>query len=254
MNKEKVIVGLVLCLLAGFAAGVLVQWPTAINAGKKASVALTHPVKGPEDAPIRIVEISDFQCPFCGKAALNILPQVVAAYPGKIAIEFWQNPLEFHKNALPAAKASLAAHMQGKFWEMHDLLFDNSSNLTPEVLLKLAGQIGLDIDRFKWDMADSRIEQFIANDLASTAAVGVSGTPMFFINGRSVRGAQPVEAFKAVIDEELKKAETALAGGTSKKELYKTLAQQNEAGDKFIRHFVEGQPAAGAAEKKKKKR
>ena len=153
-------------------------------------------------------------------------------------MEFWHNPLDFHNMALPAAKASVAAQLQGRFWEMHDLIFRNQKSLSPERLLALATQLGLDIDRLKWDMADPRVEEFISQNVAAAIAMGLRGTPMFIINGKVLKGAQPPAKFKELIDAELIKAEAALADGTPREDLARVLAELNGADAKYIRFFI----------------
>jgi len=160
-------------------------------------------------------------------------------YSGKVAVAFWHNPLDFHKNALPAAKASMAALLQGRFWEMHDLIFKHQKSLSPERLVQLAGQAGLDVDRFKWDLEDPRIENFVIQNQRAAAAVGIKGTPMFLINGKVIRGAQPPEKFKEILDDELAKAEKALSEGIERKDLATHLAKANGADEQYIQFFVE---------------
>ncbi|MCB1154045.1 MAG: thioredoxin domain-containing protein [Deltaproteobacteria bacterium] len=160
------------------------------------------PVLGPEDAPITIVEFSDFQCPFCSRGT-NTVKQLMDEYPGKIKVKFVTKWLPFHKNAPAAHVAAYAAWKQGKFWEFHDLAFANQKDLTEENFEKWAKEIGLDMAQFK---ADNDMEKFkdefdrmdkLAND------VGVQGTPTFLINGKKLRGAQPPAKFKEIIDKEL---------------------------------------------------
>ena len=115
-----------------------------------------------------------------------------------------QNPLPFHKDAKPAAMAVLAAHEQGKFWEMHNLIFENNKALKRPDLDKYAQQVGLNVAKFKSYMDEGKGEAQIKADQAQAASVGARGTPAFFINGRSLSGAQPFASFKAIIDEELK--------------------------------------------------
>ena len=251
MMRKTVIIGLVLCTLAGFAVGLLVRWPAPASLSGDAP-ALTHPRKGPADAPITIIEISDFECPFCSKGALQVLPEVMDAYPGKIALEFWHNPLDFHKNALPAAKATMAAQLQGRFWEYHDLLFRNRKNLGPDRLIALASQVGLDIDRFKWDMADSRVADHVRANMRASAAMGLKGTPMFVVNGVVIQGAQPAQKFKEVIDAELEKARAALAQGVPPAQLHEKLARDNGANDKFVRLFIKKEGIDDVGQNKKK--
>mgnify|MGYP002641321370 CR=1 FL=1 len=160
-------------------------------------------------------------------------------YSGKVAVAFWHNPLDFHPNALPAALASMAASLQGHFWEMHDLIFKNQKSLSPERLVQLAGEAGLDVERFKWDMEDPRVEAFVSQNQRAAAAIGIKGTPMFLINGKVIRGAQPPEKFKEILDEELAKAEQALADGITREALPLHLAKANGADEKYIKFFIE---------------
>ncbi len=160
-------------------------------------------VRGPADAPITIVEFSDFQCPFC-KRVLPTVEEVLKSYEGKIKLAFKHNPLPFHPNAMPAAKAAVAAQRQGKFWEMHDKLFENQQALTPENYKKWAKEIGLDLKKFEKDMKDPAVQKQIEDDAAFARKNGAGGTPGFFVNGVLLVGAQPTERFKEVIDALLK--------------------------------------------------
>ena len=132
-------------------------------------------------------------------------------YPKELKVVFKQQPLPFHKDARPAAKASLAAHKQGKFWEYHDVLFENMKKLKPENLEEYAKGLKLNMKKFKKAMADPALEEQIKRDQALAAKIGARGTPTSFVNGYMVRGAQPVAAFKKIIDRELAKAKGAKA-------------------------------------------
>lgn len=156
-------------------------------------------VKGPENAEIAIVVFSDFECPFC-KRVLPALEEVEKAYPGKIKLAFKHNPLPFHAKAVPAAQAAVAAQNQGKFWEMHDKLFDGQQSLTPENFKKWAKELKLDMKKFEKDMKDPAVQKKIDEDAAFARSNGAGGTPSFFINGVLLVGAQPVDKFKEVID------------------------------------------------------
>ena len=125
-----------------------------------------------------------------------------------------------HNRALPAAQAAEAAGKQGKFWEMHDKLFENMKDLTDENFAKWAGEIGLDVEKFKKDMADPELNKKITDQQKLGTSLGARGTPAFFINGRYLSGAQPKEAFKALIDEEMKKADALIAKGIAKDKVY----------------------------------
>jgi len=160
--------------------------------------------KGPENAPVTIVEFSDFQCPYCSRGN-NTLSQVLDQYKGKVRVVFKAFPLPFHKEAEPAHRAALAAGKQGKFWEMHDKLFENQKALkTPGILDTFAQQLGLNMAKFKKDMESPELKKQVQQEMAEGKAVGVRGTPAFFINGTRLVGAQPLPKFKQVIDAELK--------------------------------------------------
>jgi len=161
--------------------------------------------KGPETAPITIVEFSDFQCPFCRRVEPT-LKQIEDAYKGQVRIVWKHLPLSFHKEAAGAALAAEAAAKQGKFWEFHDRLFADQTKLGPEDLNQHAKDLSLDMKRFETDLQNSGEEKKrIDADVAEATALGIKGTPGFFINGRFVEGAQPYEVFAKIIDEELAK-------------------------------------------------
>jgi len=177
--------------------------PTPVT-GLKPDLSGTIQAKGLETAPITIVEYSDFQCPFCSRV-VPTLDKLYKAYPDKIRIIFKQMPLSFHKDARPAAKAALAAGRQGKFWEMHDLLFANNTALTEANFLVWAKQLGLDLEQFKKDLMDPALEAQIANDEKEAQGFGITGTPSFVINGTKYVGAYPYERFEQIIKIELEK-------------------------------------------------
>jgi protein-disulfide isomerase len=161
-----------------------------------------RPTKGSKDAPIQLVEFSDFQCPFCQRANPTV-EQVLRTYGDKIRFVYRHYPLPNHPDARPAAEAAACAGMQDKFWVYHDKLFANSTRLSAADLKAHAASVGLDATRFN-DCVDSRESKTtVDEDMRDATAAGVSGTPAFFINGRSLEGAQPFDAFKRVIEEEL---------------------------------------------------
>jgi protein-disulfide isomerase len=122
-----------------------------------------------------------------------------------VRVVFKHMPLSFHKNAPAAHAAAEAAGMQNKFWEMHDSIFKNQRELSPATFEKYAGEIGLDIKKFKEDLASKALSDRIDEDLSQARKLGVTGTPAFFINGRFLSGAQPISSFTRLIDEALKK-------------------------------------------------
>jgi protein-disulfide isomerase len=122
-----------------------------------------------------------------------------------VKVAFKNQPLPFHQNAKPAAAAALAAHEQGKFWQMHDKLFQNQKALDRASLERYAQELGLDVNKFKAALDSNKFDAQIAADSAEGTRLGANGTPTFFINGRQLVGAQPFDQFKALIDDELKK-------------------------------------------------
>ena len=157
--------------------------------------------RGPAGAPITIVAFSDYECPYC-KRAEETVEQVIAAYPDKIRYYHRDFPLEFHANARPAAEAARCANAQGKFWPYRTALFA-SQNLTEERLKSIADETGVDRAKFDECLASDQFASAIDKDMADGQGVGVNGTPAFFVNGRLLSGAQPLEAFKEIIDGEL---------------------------------------------------
>jgi protein-disulfide isomerase len=164
--------------------------------------AAGHPSKGSQDAPIELIEFSDFQCPFCQRANPTV-EQVLKTYGNRIHFVYRHYPLPNHPNARPAAEAAACAGEQGRFWEYHDQLFANATRLTDADLKQHALTAGLDASRFNACVDGRKFKSEVDKDLAEGSQAGVSGTPAFFINGRALEGAQPFEAFKRVIDEEL---------------------------------------------------
>ncbi|MFT5429538.1 MAG: protein-disulfide isomerase [Myxococcota bacterium] len=141
-------------------------------------------------------------------------------WPNDVRIVFKHNALPFHKRALPAAIASMAAHKQGKFWEYHDQMFANQRKLEDTDLEGYATAVGLDMAKWKADLKDADIEKKIKEDMDFASTVNARGTPNFFINGRNVRGAVPYESFETVIKEEIEKAKKLVAAGTPRDAVY----------------------------------
>jgi protein-disulfide isomerase len=165
------------------------------------------PFMGPEDAPVTIVEFSDFQCPYCERAFTDVLPQVLDTYGDQVRLVYRDFPLtQIHPQALPAAIAADCANDQGKFWEYHDLLFSNQSALDDASLKSYADQLGLDQTAFDECVSTQAPFEEIRNDYQDGVNYGVSGTPTFFINGVRVTGAQPFAVFQAIIDQALAEA------------------------------------------------
>jgi protein-disulfide isomerase len=163
------------------------------------------PVRGDPDAKIAVIEFSDFQCPFCGRA-VPLLDQISKTYGNKVKIVFKHLPLSIHPKAPAAHAAAEAAHRQGKFWQMHDKIFADQEGMSPERYEQYAKEIGLDMARFKRDVADASIKKRIDADAAEAEQLGVTGTPAFFVDGRYLPGAVPFERIKVLLDESLGKA------------------------------------------------
>ena len=193
-----------------------------------------EPQKGPDDALVTIVEISDFECPFCGRVEPT-LNQVVDKYGKDVRVVWMNNPLPFHKNAGPAANAALEAHAQKgnkAFWAMHEKMFANQKALTTENLEKWGKEIGLNSAKLKKAIADNKYGATIKEQQALASKLGARGTPAFFINGRNLRGAQPLTAFTALIDEELVKAKALVKKGTPRAKVYAETIKNGETGPK----------------------
>jgi protein-disulfide isomerase len=182
------------------------------------------PDKGPKAAKVTVVEFSDFQCPFCGRVEPT-LRELEADYGKDLRVVWKNNPLPFHPNAMPAAKAAMAAAAQGKFWEMHDKIFADQSHLDPAEFEKYAQDIGLDVSKFKAAMSDPKSEAAIKAEQQLASRFGANSTPAFFINGRPMRGAQPKESFKTIIDKEIATANAALKRGVKPADLYAELTK-----------------------------
>lgn len=162
------------------------------------------PVKGPATAKVTILEFSDFQCPFCSQVPA-VVDQVLAAYPNDVKFVFKQFPLvRIHPQAIPAAKAALAAHKQGKFWELHDKMFANQKQLDNDSLKKYAQEVGLDMAKFETDMNSPEVAKQVDDEMKLAASNQVTGTPTLFINGKKVAN-RTFEGLKGMVDEALKK-------------------------------------------------
>ncbi|MBI3273586.1 MAG: DsbA family protein [Candidatus Colwellbacteria bacterium] len=170
---------------------------------------------GNKNAPVEIIEFSDFQCPFCRTFWRDTLPLIKSEYidTGKAKFVYRDFPLQFHPSAMPAAQSAECAREQGKFWEMHDKIFgeEDKKSTTGTVqfdvsdLKKWAGQIGLDTGKFNSCLDSGKYAKEVEKDYSDGSAAGVSGTPSVFVNGQIVVGAQPFSAFKSLIDSELNK-------------------------------------------------
>lgn len=162
-------------------------------------------VRGNKEAKVILVEFSDFECPACG-SAVPAIEQLLKDYPNDLKIVYRHFPLtNIHKSAQKAAEAGEAAGEQGKFWEMHDKLFQNQDKLSVDDLKKYAGEIGLNVDEFSKRLEEGAFEPQVREDASDAEALGISATPTFFIDGKEVTGISKFSDLKDLIDQELKK-------------------------------------------------
>jgi protein-disulfide isomerase len=186
----------------------------------------TDPIEGPSDAKVTIVEGFEFLCPYCYRANPTV-EQIKAAYPKDVRIvnKYF---LIHGPPAIPPGMAACAANKQGKFSDMKKALWEHifgggqpdKDSVTPESLVKLAGDMKLDVEKFKTDMNSADCQAWLEKSQEILQPVGTTGTPSFYVNGRHLNGAVPFDDFKKVIDEELSKADKAIAGGVPQAEYY----------------------------------
>ena len=160
--------------------------------------------KGSADAPVVLIEYTDYQCPYCVRAQPTIAA-VLERYGDSVVHVFKNLPLPMHAQAKLAAEAALCAGDQGKFWEMHDWLFSNKDNISHDTLAAQAEALSLDVPIFTTCVNDGTHRQQVDDDMKEANSFGIRGTPGFVINGRVLSGAQPLDQFIAVIDDELRR-------------------------------------------------
>ncbi len=187
----------------------------------KPTTAASPPIRGDEvavlgkaDAPVTILEFSDFQCPYCRRHALQTLPNLKESYidSGQVRYFFKDFPLSFHPNAQKAAEAARCAGAQGAFWVMHDRLFTEQAHWSPlgqpqalEMFVRYAGDLELDTAAFRTCLESGQFVAQVRQDMQDGKRAGVQGTPSFLINGRLLSGASPLETFQQIIEAELQK-------------------------------------------------
>jgi len=186
------------------------------------------PIAGPADAPVTLVEFTDYQCPYCSRAH-GTIQQLQKDYGPRLRVVMKEFPLSMHPQARGAAMAALAAGAQGKYWPMHDKLFANQRALDPAALSAYAQEVGLDAGRFTAALNSPESAAIIDRDMELGAGVGVTGTPAIFINGRRLPGgAVPIENFKALIDEEMAKAEAMIRSGVPAAQVYARIMEKGQ--------------------------
>jgi protein-disulfide isomerase len=247
LNTGVAIIGFILAFLAG----AMMMWgydqkrirngeigaDTAMSGGEWSDsdspipVSSKDPMWGSRTAPVTIVHFSDFQCPFCSRVDTS-MQQIKTTYgPDKVRIIWKNEPLPMHPNAKPAAEAAMGVFaLKGNdaFWKFHDTAFHNQKELGDASYEQWAKDAGVDIAKFKAGLSAHTWAKKVEEDHQLAQKLGVNGTPASFINGVSLSGAQPFEKFKAVIDQELKKAEAKIASGTPKDKIYVAMSEENK--------------------------
>jgi protein-disulfide isomerase len=196
--------------LLGLAGGYLLWGSTqptaAVDTTKVQRVEVStddDPSIGADNAPITIIEFSDYQCPYCQVWYQQVYPQLLTAYPNKIRFVYRDFPLPMHPEAMPSAEAANCAGEQGAYWKFHDALFGQQYGLNRAAYENYATDLGLDMKTFTDCLDSHRYQAEIQADANEATKVGINSTPSFVINGRILIGALPFSDFKAVIDEEL---------------------------------------------------
>ncbi len=180
------------------------------QAPQKVNVSIDDdPALGNSKAPITMIEFSDFQCPFCGRFFNDTELKIIEKYvkTGKVYLVYRDFPISsIHSYAEKAAEAGECAHEQNKFWQLHDLIFQNQLDLTVSALKKYAGRVSsLDVNKFSKCLDSGKYRNEVAKDVKDGEDAGVRGTPTFFINGTALVGAQPFDVFEQILDGLLKK-------------------------------------------------
>jgi protein-disulfide isomerase len=199
-------VAFVLGLVAGYLLWSPKPSPVAANAAGSQRVTVStdgDPSIGPANAPITIVEFSDYQCPYCKAWYQQTFDKLMASYPGKIRFVYRDLPLPMHPQAVPAAEAANCAGEQGAYWKFHNALFSGQYSLGRTTYVQYASDLGLDAAAFTACLDDHHTQAEVEADAADAARLGLNGTPSFVINGQVLVGAQPFEQFKAIIDADL---------------------------------------------------
>jgi protein-disulfide isomerase len=174
------------------------------------------PALGPADAWVTVVEFGDFQCPYCARAAPTV-HQLAETWPDDVRIVFKHLPLSQHARALPAAVAAACADEQGRFWDMYDALYADQSKLSDANFAQTAQGLGLDVDRWTACLSAGPAGQRVQADADLAEQIAVPATPCFYVNGRLVRGAQPFDTFRPVVEDELARAR---ASGIARADYY----------------------------------
>ena len=193
-------------LLLGFVAGFVTARKTGggASASDSGSARTTlapedRPTRGPSDAPVTIVEFTDYECPYCRRYYRQTYHQLLAEFEGEVHYVVRNYPLSIHPDARKAAEAAECAHNQERFWDYHDHLFEHADALEPQDLKSYARELGLDGEQFDRCLESGAESETVEQDMATGRRLGIRGTPTFFVNGRPLVGAQPLSAFRSAI-------------------------------------------------------
>ncbi len=210
MFKDKFIVGSIVVTIIALVGGAffLTNKPPKTSEvpqiTEKVTVSESDRSIGPNDAPLTLVEYSDFQCPACA-TYYPLINQIKKEYEGKLRLVFRHFPLPMHPHAPIASRAAEAANRQGKFWEMHDKLFENQTTWSGQkdpksTFVSYAKDLQLDMAQFEKDFADSSLDTFVNQSYAEGTRLGVRATPSFFLNGEKIPNPRSIEDFKTLLD------------------------------------------------------
>ncbi|MGB1016811.1 MAG: DsbA family protein, partial [Nannocystaceae bacterium] len=183
------------------------------------------PQRGPATAPVTIIAFGDFECPFCARGN-DTVEQMRLRYGNQVRVVYRNYPLPFHSHAFLAARGSMYAQAQGKFWEFHDALYALRAEFDEDVLVEVARKVGMAAKPFREALHSDRFDAKILGDQNLARKVGVTGTPAYFVNGRVINGAAPPLEFRLAIEEELQRASAAIASGVAPEKLYEHLVSE----------------------------
>ena len=253
---SAVAVGLVLCTSAVRADAPSPDDPPKLTHSAKVRPsrdASRPPALGPSPAKVNVIVFSDFQCPVC-RRTVHAVHQIAEEWPGEVRLEFRPIALPLHRNAENAAVAALAAQRQGKFWEMHDLLYAHQDGLDPDGLSTRAREAGLDMKRYAKDYADPMLRRRVQDETARAGRLGANGTPSFFVNGRLSVGWASWGALRGTVEQELAAADGLLKQGTKLPAVYalrvKANAKDEAAFAAYQAELLDASGKAGGAAKR----
>lgn len=234
-TRGAAIAGMILTFVGGYFVGHFTAPSDSAASGAATASRVEVPVGlspalGDANALVTIVEFADFQCGYCARS-VPLQKRLLAEFPGRVRWVFKHFPLDSHPKAKEAARASLAAHAQGKFWDYHDRLFSGQQSLGTAFEEQVARELGLDLARFRVALASDALTRLIGDDLELGRKVGVQGTPSFFVNGRKFEGSMPYAELERTVREELAHAGALLRRGVARERIYEELTRPKAKAD-----------------------